>query len=151
MADEVIAEDIKAAEQAATGRRDKIISKTYYDKGGYGSIDTTLRIARRDDPKISKKQVQEWFALNIAKKANPTGAQGNNSFVAPYKGYEYQINLFVIKDLGKQKYKMGFIMIDIFTKYATVVPITNNDDGQLSLGIIQCLKDIRNSTESREA
>jgi hypothetical protein len=38
---------------------------------------------------------------------------------------------------------MGFLMIDIFTKYATVVPITNNDDGQLSLGLIQCLKDMK--------
>ena len=43
--------------------------------------------------------------------------------MAPHANYEYQIDLFFITDLENQKYKIGMACIDIFTKYAEVVPI----------------------------
>ena len=41
--------------QVHTDRKDKIISKLYYDKAGYGSIDTVYKNARKVDNTISKQ------------------------------------------------------------------------------------------------
>ena len=46
-----------------------------------------------------------------------------NSFVAPYPYYEFQFDLFFLNDLENQSYKVGALMIDVFTKYMVVVPI----------------------------
>jgi hypothetical protein len=122
----VIVVEQTAEEKAAADRIEKIISDLYYDKGGYLSVEQTYRNALKKDKTIKKKDVQAWFHLNTVKKNNVMGPQGKNSFVAPHKGYEYQIDLFWIKDMGTQENEIGFVMIDIFTKYATVIPLSNN-------------------------
>ena len=140
--EEKIQEAVKLSKEN-TDRKDKLISKIYYDKGGYFSIERVYTMARKEDKTITKKYVQEWFASNIVKRAHAMGPQGKNSFVAPHKGYEYQMDLFFINDLTHQKWEGGFVMIDIFTKYATVVPIHGTDGGQLSMGLIQSLKEMK--------
>ena len=52
--------------------------------------------------------------------------KGYNSFIAPYPNYEYQLDLFFINDLPEQKIKIGLVLIDIFTKYAAVIPLKRN-------------------------
>ena len=132
---------------AHADRKDKIISKLYYDKAGYGSIDSVYKNARKQNNTISKRDVQVWFDTNIIKTAHAMGPQGKNSFVAPHKGYEYQMDLFFIKDLKKQKYNAGFLMIDIFTKYATVVPIDAKNGDQVAMGLIQSLKEMKDAQD----
>ncbi len=80
--------------------KDKILNDTYYDQAGYGSVKRTYSEARLKNSKITLKYVQEWFNTNVGKKSQPVGT---NSFIAPYAHYEYQIDLFLIKDLVKQK------------------------------------------------
>jgi hypothetical protein len=100
------------------------------------------------DNTITKTMVQEWFAKNVEKTRNPMGPQGKNSFVAPYKGYEYQMDLFFINDLGKkQEYEGGFVMIDIFTKYAVVIPIEAKNKFQLSLALSEALKKMKEAQD----
>ena len=52
--------------------------------------------------------------------------RGENSFVAPHPYFEFQLDLFFISpnDVeSKQKFRVGLVLIDIFTKYAVVIPI----------------------------
>ena len=94
-------------------KRDALIRKTYYDGTGYNSQAITLRDVRKIDPTITKEYIQDWFDTNVLKRGHAQGVQ-KNSFVAPHKGYEYQIDVFFIKDLEtEQKFESGFVMIDI--------------------------------------
>ena len=48
--------------------------------------------------------------------------------------------LFFINDLEKQKYRVGLLMIDMFTKYMVVVPISSKGEGEISAGMIEAFK-----------
>ena len=71
--------------------KDEIISKTYYDFGGYGSIARTLKEAREIDPSIKEIDVKTWKDKNLQRKTN---LKGQNSFIASESKQEYQIDLF---------------------------------------------------------
>ena len=50
--------------------KNDIISKVYYDFGGYGSIKRTLAEAREIDPTIKEQDVKDWKGTNICIKTN---------------------------------------------------------------------------------
>ena len=52
--------------------------------------------------------------------------KGYHSFVAPEAYYEFQMYLIFFSDLKNQKFGVGMVCIDIFSKYAVVVPIKTN-------------------------
>ena len=118
-------------------QKDDIISKIYFDEAGYGSINTTHKAAILKYKSISVKYVAEWFDKNVGKKSQP---KGTNSFIAPYHGYEYQFGLFFINDLDEQKFTVGCVCIDVFSKYAAVVALQNKNGGSVASGIIECFK-----------
>jgi hypothetical protein len=101
-------------------------------------VQTTYKDARVEDSKITLKDVQSWFSGNVSNKKRPNGS---NSFVAPEPYYEYQMDLFFINDLKKQKIKSGLVCIDVFTKYATVVPLQGKNGKNSAMGIIQSVKE----------
>ena len=136
------AQALKEAKAVLT-KRDDLIAKTYYDKSGYNSLAITLRDVRKKDDTINKKYVENWFDANVLKRGHAQGVN-KNSFVAPHKGYEHQINIFFINDLdAPQKYKGGFVMIDMFTRFATVIPVHSRDADQCSLGIIEGIQQMK--------
>ena len=104
----------------SNAEKDKTIDQIYYDTAGYGSVRTTYKEARLKDPTITMDYVKGWFSGNVMVTKQPGG---KNSFVAPHAFYEFQIDLFWLADLKKQKFKVGCLCIDIFSKYAAVVPI----------------------------
>ena len=57
-----------------------------------------------------------------------------NSFVASYPKQEYQWYLFFINDLEDQEYKIGLLMIDIFSKYMTIVPLESKQTNEVVAG-----------------
>ena len=120
--------------------KDALLKKIYYDLAGYGSVLTTYNDAKSIDPSITKAYVKWWFFGNVINRKQPNGL---NSFVAPGPGYEYQVDLFYLSDLKKQKMKYGCVCIDIFTKYAWVVPIPSRLGPDVAFGIIECLKNMR--------
>ena len=96
-----LTEEQKKAIKDATAvltKQDELIKRTYYDGAGYNSQAITLRDVRKKDKTITTEFVQEWFDTNVSKRGHAQGVQ-KNSFVAPHKGYEYQIDVFFIKDL----------------------------------------------------
>ena len=50
------------------------------------------------------------------------------------------MDLFLINDLENQKFRVGMLMIDIFTKYMVVVPIKSKGEGDIASGMIEGLK-----------
>ena len=118
--------------------KEKIISKIYFDPGGFGSIKQTFEDARKKNKSITLDDVKEFFRTRVEKKNK---AFGYNSFVAPRPYYEYQADLFFINDLENQKYTIGMLMIDIFTKFMVVVPLASKSEktGDITSGLLECL------------
>ena len=114
----------------------EIISKIYNEPSGFGSLKTTLEDARKIDKSITNEDVKKFFRENVEQKKQ---IQGYNSFIAPYPNYEFQIDLFFINDVDNQTYKVGMILIDIFTKYMIVVPIKSKSEGDVAAGLIEGL------------
>ena len=42
-------------------------------------------------------------------------------------------------DLKNQKFEVGMICIDFFSKYAVVVPIKSKQEGDVAAGILECI------------
>ena len=124
--------------------KNDIISKIYYDRSGFGSISTTYKDAKEKEPSITLNDVKEWFKKNVEQKKQ---LRGQNSFIPPHPFYEFQMDLFFINDLEKQKYRVGLLMIDIFTKYMVVVPISSKGEGDISAGMIEAFKKMNGKPE----
>ena len=45
--------------------KDDIIKETYYDKSGFGNVQTTYNQAKLKDKTITLKNVRNWFYINI--------------------------------------------------------------------------------------
>ena len=116
--------------------KNKIISDIYFDRSGFGSIATTFKDAKAKDESVTLADVKAWFEKNIDRKKPMSGV---NSFIAPYAYFEYQIDLFFItnNDLDNQKFRIGLVVIDIFSKFAVVVPIKSKQPPDLLAGIME--------------
>lgn len=112
--------------------KNKIISNIYKDY--YGSRKDTLEEARKKDPSITYEDVKNWFEKNFVRKTN---LKGFNSYIAGEPYEEFQMDLFFINDLENQDYKIGLLMIDIFSKYMTVVPVKTKQPDD----VLQAIKD----------
>ena len=104
----------------SNAEKDNVIDKVDYDTAGYGSVQTTYQEAKLKYPTITLDYVKGWFSGNVSVTKQP-GDQ--NSFVAPHAFYEFQIDLLWLVDLKKQQLKVGCLCIDIFSKYAVVLPM----------------------------
>ena len=120
----------------SNSNKDDIISSIYYDRSGFGSIATTYKDSRAKDKTITLDDVRDWFKRNVEQKAKP---RGYNSFVAPHDAFEFQMDLFFLSDLKNQKFKVAFLFIDTFSKYAVVIPIKSKQPEDVAMGIIEGL------------
>jgi len=100
--------------------KNDIIAKVYYDPAGFGSINNTLKDARRYDKTITYKDVKAWKEQQIHRKTN---LRGMNSSVAHEPYEEFQIDLLFFSDLKDPEYIGGLLLVDIFSKYTSVIPI----------------------------
>ena len=122
-----------------SSNKQKIINDIYFDRSGFGSRATTLKDAPEKDKSITKENVEEFFRKNVEEKRKP---RGENSFVAPHSFFEFQLDLFFISknDLEHQKFRIGLVLIDIFSKYATVIPIKSKEPPDMLAGIMEGLE-----------
>ena len=116
--------------------KDDIIKSIYYDRGGFGSKSRTLAEAREKDKSVTMGDINTWFRANVEQKRKPVG---QNSFIAPHSAFEYQMDLFFIKDIPKQKSTVGMLMTDAFDKFMHVVPIQGKKEEDLASGMTECL------------
>ena len=115
-------------------KKEDVLKKIYYDRSGYGSIQTTFKDAKAKDKTITLQDTKDFFKNNIAQKKQQ---RGSNSYIAPYSNYEYQLDLFFINDIPNQKFKIGLIMIDSFSKYLTVIPLLSKDEANVASGVLE--------------
>ena len=118
--------------------KDKIISEVYYDRAGFGSVAATYKDSKKKDASITMQDVKEWFQENVERKKQ---LSGYNSFIAPDINFEYQLDLFFIStnDLDNQKYRIGLLLIDVFSRKAAVVPIASKQPADITAGIMEAL------------
>ena len=114
--------------------KEEIINKVFRDPAGYQSISNTLKEVRQIDKSITYQDVKQWKENNFIRKTN---LKGYNSYIAPEPYYEYQIDILFFSDLPNQEFKQALIMIDIFTKFLTVIPIKSKQIGDVAAGIIE--------------
>ena len=121
-----------------TSKQD-IISSIYCDRSGFGSKATTLKDSREKDKTIPMKDVEEFFKTNVEEKRK---MRVENSFIAPHANWEYQVDLFFISknDLENQKIRIGLVLIDIFSKYAAVIPVRSKEPPDVLAGIMEGLQ-----------
>ena len=118
----------------SSSNKDDIINNIYYDRSGYGSIATTYKDAKEKDKKITLNDVKEWFKKNVEQKKQ---LRGFNSFVAPHAFFEFQIDLFFINDIPDQKFNIGMICVDIFSKYISVAPLKSKQPPDILAGLME--------------
>ena len=120
------------------------ISKVYYDRSGYGSITTTYKDAKQKEQSITLTDVKEWFQKNIEQKKQ---LRGKNSFIAPHPYFEFQLDYFFINDIPNQKFKVGMALIDIFTRYSTVIPIKSKQLPDILAGVMEGMQKMKGKPE----
>jgi len=125
--------------------KNNIIKAVYYDKSGYGSVQTTYKQARRKDDKITIKDVRNWFYINIENEAK---AKGYNSYInnAPYE--EYQMDL-IFFGADEESQNVAVSMIDIFSKWAVVIPVKSKHKEILTSAILEAMTQINPNKRPR--
>jgi hypothetical protein len=113
--------------------KNKIIEEAYYDLGGFNSIKEHLKDARVKDKSITIDDIKNWRDRNIEQKKN---LKGFNSFVVDKPKIEYQMDLAFF-DMNDPVYIGALCMIDIFTKYASVMPFKTKKPDE----ILECIKE----------
>ena len=111
--------------------KDEIIEKAY--KEFFWSITDTFKEAKKRDKSIKLEDVKKWFNQKFARKTELL----QNSYVAHYAYQEYQMDLFFMPESDGEDYNTGLLLIDIFTKFATVVPVRSKQADD----ILEAIKD----------
>ena len=114
--------------------KNKIISQVYNDPLGFGSNRNTLKDARKLDSTITLQDIIKWKESNIER---TTQLKGYNSYIANAPYEQYQIDLFFMNELPDQNYKLGLLMVDVFTKYTEVIPLKDKTEGSLLSGLME--------------
>jgi hypothetical protein len=109
-----------------------IIEKVYYDLSGYGSIQNTLKEARKYDSSITYDDVKTWKEKQFRKRQ----LRGTNSFIAEEPLEEFQMDLLFFSDV--ERGSVGLLMVDIFTKYTYVVELKSKQPPDVLDGIKKC-------------
>ena len=81
---------------------------------GYGSLQNTLECARKLDTVITLEDIKKRTEEKMEQQP-----KGCISLLAHKSPEEFQVDLFFMPD---HKYKLGMVMVDIFTKYTAVTP-----------------------------
>ena len=98
--------------------KNKMTNDVYFSPSGYSSINNTFQEAKKKDKSITLADVKAWFDTNIQR---TTQLRGYNSYVAPRANFEYEVDLFFITKPEDLEYKIGMVVIDVFSKFCSVL------------------------------
>ena len=76
--------------------KEEIIAKVYLDPAGFGSINETLKDAKKYDKTITYDDVKRWKSKQTF--GQQAKARGQNSFIADKPRDEYQMDLLFFSD-----------------------------------------------------
>ena len=109
-----------------------IIKNIYHDPSGFASVQQTYQEAREKDGSITLQNVKDWFSKNVERKKQ---LKGYNSFINDGAHEEYQVDLAFFK--VEDNIEIGLVMIDTFSKYATVIPIASKETPDVLAGMME--------------
>ena len=128
--------------------KDQVISNIYYNnETGFGSIQETFKKAKAENPEITITDVRDFMRKQPNKQIK--GYRGTNSFTAPFARFEYQIDIMYMAplaskpkpevkvDVKKGEPRQALVVIDIFSKFADVIPMRENN----SESVLEALKE----------
>ena len=118
----------------------KLIAKVYRGPEGGKPAFKTWQDVKDTNPRITLNTVKVWFKQNVQPKNQVWGKR--NSYVAPGPFFEYQADqIFITKSqFANQEYDTGLTMIDVFSKYAVVLPITEKNAEPIMEAIFNALE-----------
>jgi len=127
--------------------KQNLIRKLYYNETGFGSPFQIYKEAKTTIPAITLDFIRNYLKT-IIERSKPTGV-GHKFLCAPRAYHEYQCDVFYITDkmFQKQKYKYGLSCIDIFSKFAAVVPMEERDHDHVVPAILEAFKQIGKQPE----
>ena len=99
---------------------------------GLAVLKKTYEDAREKESTITLQNVRDWFAKNVERKKQ---LKGYNSFINDGAYEEFQVDLAFFK--VKEELDIGLVMIDIFSKYATVIPIRSKETPDVLAGMME--------------
>ena len=116
--------------------KEQVISNVFYDVDtGFGSNQETYKKAKAQNPEITLDDVKQFMRKQPKKQIK--GYRGSNSYTAPFARFEYQIDIMVMAPLSKKpevkiettktEPRYALVVIDIFSKYADVIPMKENN------------------------
>lgn len=111
--------------------KEQNISNVYDDtEGGFGSIQETYETAKQQNPEITLDEVKDFMRKQPNKQVK--GYRCTNSYIAPLARFEFQFDIMVMAPLSKKpevkcetsktEPKHALVVIDIFSKYADLMP-----------------------------
>ena len=68
--------------------------------------------------------IVDWFEKHVEQKKN---LRGTNSFIASHPYEEFQMDLMFLSDLKDKEYSSALLMIDIFTKHCSIIPVKSKN------------------------
>ena len=86
---------------------------------------TTYEDVKQKDKSITYVDVKQWFDTNISR--TKTQLNGYNSFIASEPKEEYQMDLFFMNDLKDPEFNIGLLMVDIVSKFVSIIPMKANN------------------------
>ena len=89
-----------------------------------------MKEATKIDETITSAYVKDWYNYFNQRR---TQLRGQNSYIAPNPYWEYQVDLFFLPEQPAPN--IGLAMIDIYTKYAAVVPLNSKKSLDVSTRI----------------
>ncbi len=124
----------------AAEARFKLIGKVFRSPEGGKPAIKTWQDARDIDPRITLNEVKGWFKSNVEPKGQVWGVR--NSYIAPGPYHEFQADLFFIttNQFKNQEYEVGLSMIDVFSKYAVVLPVSEKKAGPVMEAIFKAFE-----------
>ena len=104
--------------------RQNVIKQAYEDpRTGFGNIADTLRLARAQDPTISRADVVRFMEGLKHREDRPQ--RGYNSYVPVEPMHQVQVDLADMSVLSSKPYRYLLVAVDSFTKKAAAVPLAS--------------------------
>ena len=103
------------------------LKNLYYGaRTGYTSVEKLYRRAHSEGLKVTRPQVQEFISKQFTAQVNQPDVRPKvyNSIISTKPRNNYQIDLMIYDRYTYQKYKYMLVVIDVFSRFLQVVPLT---------------------------
>lgn len=119
---------------------EEVIKRVYYDpETGYGSQQKLHQRLKKAGYTITPKEIKEVLSNQEVVQVNQKNSGKQNSFVAPYAKYEYQVDIIYLENKHLNQASYGLTCIDIFSKVGDIELMKKRDTPNVLIAIAKIL------------